>query len=165
MRASLFLALALFAVPAWAQQMSGFGISNPNAPIDVSADHFGADLNSKQAVYTGNVVIHQGDLRMRADAVRVAVVGNKPDKIYAQGHIVVDAPSGIATGDSGVYDVNPRIITLSGNVVLTRDKNVMSGNQLTVNLLTGIAQLAGGEGKGGRVHGIFTPSALQTQKN
>jgi len=83
---------------------------------------------------------------------------------------VVDAPSGIATGDNGVYEVNPRLITLSGNVVLTKDKNVMRGQQLVVNLISGQATLDGGvsgqrgvTGQHGRVHALFSPKSDTTQ--
>ena len=58
---------------------------------------------------------------------------------------MVNSASGTATGDTGVYDVAPRLVTLTGHVVLTKEKNVMRGAQLTVNLVTGIAQLGGGD--------------------
>lgn len=150
-----------------AQQTSlGKGMLNPNAPIDLSADNFVADANAKTGVYTGNVVIHQGEMVMRANTVRAQFTDNKPSRITAQGKVVIDAPSGVATGDNGVYDVNPRIVTLTGNVVLTKDKNIMRGRQLVVNLITGLATLDGGEGKGGRVQALFSSSNNQsdTQK-
>ncbi|MBN9571579.1 MAG: LPS ABC transporter substrate-binding protein LptA, partial [Alphaproteobacteria bacterium] len=46
---------------------------------------------------------------------------------------------------------------LSGRVLLTKDKNVMRGTQLTVNLVTGAAQLRAKGEQGGRVQGLFTP--------
>ena len=135
-----------------------------NAPIKVSADRFLADLNAKTGTYSGNVVVTQCDMRMRANALRVNVKGksNAPDKVLASGGVVMDSPnSGTATGDSAVYDVTPRIVTLSGHVVLTKGKDVMRGAQLTVNLVTGQATLGGGRsapGKGSeRVQGVFTP--------
>ena len=139
-----------------------------NQPIAVSADRFVAEKNPASAnggqitgTYSGNVIITQGDIRMRANSVRINVINSKPDKIYANGNVVVDSASGTATGDAGVYDVAPRLVTLTGHVVLTKDKNVMRGAQLTVNLVTGVAQLGGGSGvsgtHGGRVQGLFTP--------
>ncbi|HUO89949.1 MAG TPA: LptA/OstA family protein [Rhizomicrobium sp.] len=140
-----------------------------NQPIAVSADRFVAEKNPATGnqgqitgTYSGNVIITQGDIRMRANTVRINVINNKPDKIFANGNVVVDSASGTATGDAGVYDVAPRLITLTGHVVLTKDKNVMRGAQLTVNLVTGVAQLGGGgvsgtHGGGGRVQGLFTP--------
>ena len=166
------IALSALTVAGAAQQVNPItkGMLNPNAPIDVSADNFIADANAKTGVYTGNVIVHQGEVRMRANAVRAHFIDNKPDKILAQGHVVVDAPSGIATGDNGVYEVNPRLITLSGNVVLTKDKNVMRGQQLVVNLITGQATLDGGvsgqrgvTGQHGRVHALFSPKSDTTQ--
>lgn len=163
--APLAASMAVLAFAAASAQQTTFtkGMLNPDSPIDVSADNFVADANAKTGVYTGNVVIHQGEMKMRANAVRAQFVDNKPNKILAQGRVVIDAPSGVATGDNGVYDVNPRIITLSGNVVLTKDKNVMRGQQLVVNLITGLATLDGGQGKTGRVQALFSPNADQPQ--
>jgi len=167
-RAILLLAL-LAAQPAMAQTSSVsapslVGKHDANAPINVSADKFQADSNAKTGTWSGNVLVVQGDMRMRANSVRLNVVGkdNKPDKILASGNVVVDSPnSGTVTGDSGVYDVVARTVTMTGKVVLTRQKDVMRGSQLTVNLETGVATLGSGAktpgANGGRVQGIFTP--------
>lgn len=142
-----------------------------NAPINISADKFVADSNAKTGTWTGNVVVTQSDMRMRANNVRLNVTGkdNKPDKIFATGNVVVDSPnSGTVTGDDGVYDVVAHTVTMTGKVVLTKDKDVMRGTRLTVNLDTGKATLgagsvpgapnaAGSGAQGGRVQGIFTP--------
>ena len=130
--------------------------SNANSPIEVSADSFLADINSKSGTYTGNVIVKQGDFRLRANTVRVNVVSGKPNRILASGNVVFDAPSGNAQGDTGVYDVGPRTITLHGHVILAKDKNVMRGSTLTVNLATGSAQLGAKDLPGGRVQGLFT---------
>ena len=156
---ALLFAAGLVAVAATAETGSASkGMSNPNAPIDLSADNMFADQKSGMVVYTGNVVVHQGEVKLRADKMRAKIVGNNPSHIYADGRVVVDAPSGVATGDTGVYDVDPRIITLTGKVVLTKDKNVLRGHKLVVNLITGQATLDGGAtGKTGRVQALFTP--------
>jgi lipopolysaccharide export system protein LptA len=144
----------------------GLGKHDANAPIQVSSDRFDADFNSKQGTYSGNVLVIQGDFHLRADKVRVNAPTGKPDKIYAYGNVVFTAPSGNAQGDNGVYDVAPRLITLTGKVVLTKEKNVMHGTLLTVNLITGEAQLGAKGMQGGRVQALFTPppQAPQTPK-
>jgi lipopolysaccharide export system protein LptA len=141
----------------------GLSKHDANAPIQVTADRFDADLNSKEGTYNGNVIVIQGDFHLRADKVRVNAPTGKPDKIYAYGNVVFTAPSGNAQGDNGVYDVVPRLITLTGKVILTKEKNVMHGSMLTVSLITGLAQL---REQGGRVKGLFTPppQAPQQQK-
>jgi lipopolysaccharide export system protein LptA len=162
----LLFALALLsATPAFAAAPVLASKHDANAPINISADKFLADSNAKTGTWSGNVVVLQGDMRMRANTVRLNVVGkdNKPDKIFATGGVVVDSPtSGTVTGDNGVYDVVARTVTMTGKVVLTRQKDVMRGSQLTVNMETGLATLGGGAKApgtpgGGRVQGIFTP--------
>lgn len=155
---AILLAAGILTGGGLAQQTSVTkGMTNPNAPIDLSADAMAADQNTGMVVYTGNVIVHQGEVKLRADKMRAKLVGNNPTHIYADGRVVIDAPSGIAIGDVGVYDVDPRIITLTGNVVLTKDKNVLRGHKLVVNLITGQAALDGGQGKTGRVQALFTP--------
>jgi lipopolysaccharide export system protein LptA len=152
-------AFAAAAAYAGGDAKAKFGLSDPNAPISISADRLDADDNTKTLVYSGNAVVHQGDVFLRTDKLRVvAPDGKTPDKIYADGHVVVTSPNGTATGDAGVYNVGPRIITLKGHVVLTRGDNVMRSETLAVNLISGVANL-GGEAKGGRIHGLFTPKA------
>ena len=156
-------ALALLLSGSAASAANDFGLNkrDSNAPIQVSADRFDADFNAKTGVYSGNVVVVQGDFRLRSDKVRVNVVDGKPDKIFAYGNVVFTAPNGNAQGDNGVYDVAPRLITLTGRVVLNKERNVMRGTMLTVNLVTGQAQLGAKGAPGGRVQGLFTPPPQQ----
>ena len=87
------------------------GNHDNNAPINISSDNFQADLNAKSGTYTGNVMVVQGDTKLRANKVRVLTVNGKADKITASGNVVVDSPaSGTATGDNGVYSVVPRVV-------------------------------------------------------
>jgi len=168
-------ALALFALVAFAASAQAAptpakpitGQHNNNAPINISADSFQADLNAKSATYTGNVLVVQGSTKLRANQVKVLTTNGKDDKITASGNVVVDDPaSGIATGDNGVYSVGPRTVVMTGNVVLKKGKDMMKGSLLTVNLNTGQATLGGGvktpgvQGtSGGRVQGVFTPNS------
>ena len=166
---ALMFAAAAQAAPApKSARASITGQHDNNAPIDISSDSFQADLNGKTGTWTGNVVVVQGDTKMRSNQVRVSTVNGKADKVYATGNVVVDSPaSGTATGDNGVYSVGPRTVVMTGNVVLKKGKDVMRGQQLTVNLNTGQAILGGGAAKasgkpgqaGGRVQGVFIPNS------
>ncbi len=158
------LGLSLFVVGSAAAQ-----IKASNAPIEVFAESFVADLKSKIGTYAGNVVIKQGDFNLRADTVRVNMVRGKPDKIYADGGVVVKSPAGEVSADAGVFDVTPRLINFTGNVVLTKDKSVTRGNALSYNLTTGTGTFGGAAApapgqpaeQNGRVQGVFTaPSSI-----
>jgi len=161
--------LALLLVPTGlqaAQPAAAPAKPDNNAPIDISSDSFQADLNGKTGTWTGNVVVVQGDMKLRANTVRMTTVNDKADKVMANGNVVVDSPkSGTVTGDNGVYSVVPRTILLTGNVVLKKGKDVMRGTQMTVNLATGQMALGGGvKGQAGsqgstRVQAVFTPNS------
>ena len=141
------------------------GKHDNNAPITIDADNFQADLNAKSATYTGTVIAVQGDTKLRADQMHVFTVNGKADKLTANGHVVVDSPSGIATGDNGVYSVGPRTVVMTGNVVLKRGKDVLQGTQGTFNMATGEMALTGtksAQNPSGRVRSVLQPGS-QTQ--
>jgi len=132
-------------------------------PIAVNADSFLADLNGETGTYTGNVIVTQGAVRLHADEVKVVAPGGRASRMEAQGHVVVDSPSGKAVGDSGIYEVAQQVLRLNGNVVLTKEANVMRGSSLEVSMATGIAKLtAGAQAQPGqpqgRVQGLFVPA-------
>ena len=155
------------AAPAPARRNPNAGL-NASAPIAVNADSFVADLNSETGTYSGNVIVTQGAVRLHADTVKVTAPGGSASKMEAQGHVVVDSPSGQAVGDNGFYDVPSQVLRLNGHVVLTSEANVMRGAALEVSMATGIARLtAGGEARApgqpagqppGRVQGLFIPA-------
>lgn len=134
-----------------------FGSHNSNAPINVSADNFVGDLATKIGTYIGNVIVIQGDMKLRADTVKVHIAQGKPTRIEANGRVVVNAPNGNATGDYGVYELGPRTITMTGHVVLTKEKDVMRGTKLVMDMNTNLAHLYAQGMPGNRVQGLFIP--------
>lgn len=63
----------VFAVPATAQTNINLGgiAADPSAPVEVTADNLNVDQDTGSAVFSGNVVIGQGDLRLSAPSVQV----------------------------------------------------------------------------------------------
>ena len=162
--AAIVLAVLAFSASGHAAPAAKPIAGDSNAPINISSDSFQADLNSKLGTWSGNVIVTQADMKLRANTVRMTTVNGKADKVTATGNVVVDSPkSGIVTGETGVYSVVPRTVVLTGNVVLKKGKDVMRGAQLTVNLATGQAVLGGGvksQAQGNtRVQAVFTPNS------
>jgi lipopolysaccharide export system protein LptA len=150
---------------------------NSREPIAVNADSFLADLNGDTGTYTGNVIVTQGTVKLHADQVKVLAPGGRASRMEAQGHVVVDSPSGQAIADTGVYDVPQQILHLTGNVVLTKDQNVMHGTALEFSMATGLARMTAGTpvttattgeqpaAKPGRVQGLFYPEQPAQQNS
>ena len=79
----------------------------------------------------------------------------------ASGSVYVVDPSETARGDFGVYDTQRRLITMLGNVTLTRGQSVVHGARLVMDLDSGRSTLDGSSvggtsSGGGRVTGRFT---------
>ena len=139
-------------------------------PVNIAADKLDIDSKAKIAVYVGNIKATQGANMLRSDTL-TADDPNK--KIYLRGKVVVVSPtSGTVTGDNGIYDLNTKLVTLSGHVVLHKQGQItMQGSLLTVNMITGKAtlgaapvaatanQAAAPGAPGGRVTGVITPKS------
>jgi lipopolysaccharide export system protein LptA len=178
MKHAIALSALLAAMPAFAQQAApvaaatpignasmqqnlGLGKHDTSAPIHLSADAFGSDVKTEQGDYVGNVVVTQGDMKMRADKMHFDTKSGNLSLITATSNVVVVAPKGTATGDHGVYDLTTHLITMTGNVVLTKQKNVMRGTKLVMDLTTNLAHMTAPGAPGGRVTAEFIPKQQQ----
>jgi lipopolysaccharide export system protein LptA len=133
-------------------------------PIEINADSLEVLQKDQRAVFRGNVDAQQGRIRLKADELEVhyrgkgkgeaGQVGGSITRIDARGSVFVSSPTETAQGDVGVYDVTAKEITLTGKVVLTRGDNVIRGQRLVLNLVTGKSRIEGGRG---RVRGYFVP--------
>lgn len=182
------VALALSAVSAGAaaqsamqgvpNAMQGFS-QNREQPIQIEAASLEMRDKVKEATFSGNVKVVQGDTTMTSKSLVVyydggnAVVtpGSKAKaaasmqsatpgpggsssvrRIEAKGSVVVTQKEQIVTGESAIFDTRANLITMVGGVVLTQCKNVLRGDRLMVNMTTGVSRV---ESDGGRVQGLF----------
>ena len=137
----------------------------------------------RKAIYTGNVVVIQGDTKMTCTVMTVfldrspgqgqgqaAATAQKPNPapdgpsgpsadseikhLEVTGPVTVISKTQVATGDHGTYDKAEDKVWLIGNVTLSDGKNVTKGERLTYDLKTGLATIDP-SAKSGRVHGQF----------
>jgi lipopolysaccharide export system protein LptA len=141
-------------------------------PIEITADSLEVMQDQQVATFLGNVDAVQGDLVLTSDQLRVhyrgsseaaGVTAGSIRRIEAMGNVFMSSPEETAQGEFGVYDVDGALLTLEGSVVLTRDENVVRGERLEIDLVTGRSQMfaavpstAGGT-PGQRVKAVFVP--------
>lgn len=170
---SCFLFIALLPAVAFAQ-VPGTSFNNKE-PIEITSDTLEVQQKENQAVFAGNVVAIQGQVRLKSDRMTVYYMsadekkgkGSEAQsikKIDVDGNVFLSTPEETASGERGDYDVVGQEIHLNDNVALTRGKNVLKGNQLTYNFATGRSVISGGavaaegasKGKE-RVRALFVP--------
>lgn len=162
----LLLAPIAIATSALAQQqepVSALKGHNSSAPIDLSADRLEVQDRADRAVFAGNVHVKQDQLALDTSRLTVAYSsggGVQINRLDASGGVTVRSPSETAKGDFGIYDLDRKLITLVGDVVLTRQGSQLAGQRLVIDLDSGRAVIDGGPAgvgqSGGRVTGHFT---------
>jgi len=171
------LAAAAFALllagPALAQSsatstMSGLKLSN-DQPIQIESDKLEVQQEQNLAIFTGNVNVVQGATLMKAGKMTVyyvkgggsATTGSANiDHLQVDDKVYIKTETQVATGDRGTFDMKSQVFTLSGQkVVLSEGTNVLVGCKLTVQMNTGLAQVDGCGGSGGRVMMSITPDS------
>ena len=146
LRLFAFLALALAATPALAQQK-----------VNITADLFSIDEATRMAVFTGNVVVTHPTVTVWAPKV-VATYGEGGtadiETFEASGSVKLETTDQTATGERAVFTPSDQLLRLTGNVLVTNSGGTVGSNELVVNLETNVSTFSGG--KGGRVTGVFT---------
>lgn len=153
-------ALALFLVSgmAYAQGASiAFGGLKHDAslPVEITADELSVDQASGSAVFIGNVVAGQGEMRLSAARVQVEYatengqVTGRINQLIATGGVTLVNGAEAAEAQKAIYSVSGATIVMTGDVVLTQGVNALSAEKLTVDLKTGKGRMEG------RVRTIF----------
>jgi len=114
-------------------------------------------------MFSGNVKVKQDELTLDTSRLTVAYSsssGVQIKRLDASGGVTVRSPSETARGTFGIYDLDRKLITLVGEVVLQREGSSISGQRLVIDLNSGRAIIDGGPAgigqSGGRVTGHFT---------
>jgi lipopolysaccharide export system protein LptA len=164
--------------------MQGFS-QNRDQPIQIEAATLEMRDKKKEATFSGNVKVVQGDTTMtskklvvfydtasppaasgantKAAAKSAPIPSATPGpggsssirRLEAQGNVVVTQKDQIVTGETAVFDTKTNLVTMLGGVVLTQGKNVLRGDRLMVDMTTGVSRV---ESDSGRVQGLFQSS-------
>ena len=122
------------------------------------------------AIVRGNAEAIRGERKINANILTMYFLKNKTGKLEANridaiGGVAISTPNEIATGDEAIYTVQKGIVTLSGNVKITRGKSQLNGSIAEVNLNTGRSRLLSRKKLDGnsKVRGLFTRNLNQSK--
>ena len=141
--------------------------SDKEQPLYVEAD--GADIDDKTGVsiYTGNVVITQGSIKLNADKVTVTQKGEKSDHILAEGNPVkfqqqAEGKKGLIKGRAKTadYHMDSETIYMIGDAIMIQGEDTFRSDRITYDRVKGQVK-AGASAKGKQRVRI----AIQPQKN
>src|SRR4051794_23390828 len=177
-------ALAQGAMSGVPNAMQGFS-QNRDQPIQIEAASLEMRDKKKEATFSGNVKVVQGDTTMTSKSLVVFYDSNSAPapspassakvaksapmqsatpgpggsssirRLEARGSVVVTQKDQVVTGETAVFDTRANLITMLGGIVLTQCKNVLRGDRLFVDMTTGVSRV---ESDSGKVQGLFIQS-------
>lgn len=162
----LMICLMVFASPlTWALD------SDRNQPLEINADS--AEMNEGEgfSIYSGNVVITQGSIKIEASTIKITFDDNGVKTMLATEEVDglaymrqqfepnEDGENDLmeAWGKSINYQVTNEYLTLLGNAKLIQRGNQFSGEKILFDIPKDNVKASGGEDK--RVKMIFLPKS------
>lgn len=146
----LLFSLAVLAAPvaavAQGAEVSFGGMQqDTSAPVEVTADSLSVNQSDGTALYTGNVVIVQGDMRLAAPRVLVVYseAAGRIERMEATGGVTLVSGTEAAEAERADYNIDDGMVVMSGDVLLTQGPNAITSQQMNVNLSDGTARLSG----------------------
>ncbi|MGV6810947.1 MAG: LptA/OstA family protein [Brevirhabdus sp.] len=149
MRSYLIAAIFAVALPgalfAQGANVAFGGLKHDSSlPVEVTADQLNVDQGDGTAVFTGNVLVGQGEMRLSAAKLRVEYgEGSEIEKLIASGGVTLVNGAEAAEARDAVYTIKSGIVVMTGDVILTQGKSALSGAKLTVNLNSGTGVMSG----------------------
>jgi lipopolysaccharide export system protein LptA len=168
------------------------GGQDKDQPVQIEAASLEVRDKNKTATFAGDVQVVQGDTTMKCqklvvfygqevgiaqggapapDAKPAATLAGPKSaqnirRIEARGGVTVITKDQNASGDLGVYDLLAKTITLTGNVVVSQGQNVIHGERVVVDTVSGNARVESNNQGGGatpsRVRALIQPSQGQS---
>ncbi|MEL6838929.1 MAG: LptA/OstA family protein [Pseudomonadota bacterium] len=139
--------ICFFACAATAQtniDLGGVAVDT-SAAIEVTADSLAVDQDTGSAVFQGNVIIGQGDLRLSAGTVEVIYVAESSEiaRLMATEGVTFVTATEAAEAQSADYNVANGLLTLTGDVLLTQGASAISAEKMIINVSDGTASMEG----------------------
>ena len=156
--------LAVGAAPSWAEK------ADRNKPLTVEADQQSRiDIAKRIVAFSGNVVITQGTMSIRADRVEVRETAGGYHQASATGRPIVfrqkrDGVDEVIEGRAErlEYDARAETVRLAGAAVVRRLRGTdvldeISGELITYSGGLEVFEVSGGSTAGSRVRAVLNP--------
>ena len=120
--------------------------ANEKKPIEIIADSMEWNKQNGQAIAKGNAKAIQDKTTIKADKIIAFLSENNSQqitKLEAIGRVVFLKDKQLATGNKAIYYLNQDKVIITGGVELKRDDNIIKGEKLIIDFLTGLSKMKG----------------------
>lgn len=141
----LFLTLPAIAGAQGTEVAFGTMKQDTSQPVEITADSLSVSQKDGSALFSGNVVIGQGEMRLSAPRVLVfySEDNKRVERLEATGGVTLVNGDQAAEAERADYQVNDGLIRMSGNVLMTQGANTLVSDSMTVDIENGTARMLG----------------------
>ena len=128
-----------------AQIAFGTAQEGSDLPVEVTSDILDVNQNDGTAVFTGSVIVSQGEMRLYAPRVLVVYKEDESgvDRFEATGGVTVVSGEDAAESRKADYFVDSGMIEMHEDVLLVRGPQVLTSDKMVVNRFEGTARMTG----------------------
>jgi lipopolysaccharide export system protein LptA len=163
--AAAVLALAPLAAAAQDRAIRlGRSLQLSGQPLEVTADRLEVEQRTGAAIFSGEVLAVQGDLRLTAERIRIEYAPAQPggtepattqsgaapaegatrvERLIATGRVTLVTPEEAIEAQEAVYDLPRGTLEMTGDVLLVQGDNILSGQRFVADLTAGTGQMSG----------------------
>lgn len=126
-------------------------------PVEVTADKLDVNQNDGTAIFSGNVLIGQGEMRLSAPRVLVVYLKDQSgiERLQATGGVTLVSGEDAAESRQADYNVQTGMIEMEGDVLLVQGRSALTADKMFVDTVAGTARM------NGRVKTVLQPEPEQ----
>lgn len=148
-RLNILCTILLIGVTAAASAQTSIDLGgmavDPEEEIEVTSQTLSVDQETGFAIFEGDVVVIQGELRMSAERVEVLFIDetNEISRLIATGGVLLANAEDEAEADRADYDITTQMLTMTGDVLVNQGETVIAADSMVVNVTDGSAVMQG----------------------
>jgi lipopolysaccharide export system protein LptA len=138
--------------------LGSLSFSSSDEPVEDTATSLEFDYRTRVLIYRGDVVAKQGDVKLTADTLTLALADGDTSalrNVVAEGNVRFSKGERRVSAGRAEFDQSKRLIVLNDNAVLEDDRGNVTGDRVRVYLDEGRTVVDGGSG---RVRAVLHPS-------
>ena len=129
--------------------LSFLNTSASESGITIISNKLSVEMNKRKSIFTGDVHAYNETLKVWSDEMTIKLKTEKDEikEILANGNVkIIRLVEGSEIyGDTANYSLEEEIIIITGNVVVIENGNLVSGNELVVDLKSSSSIMRGSD--------------------
>ncbi len=135
------------------QELDPTKLFDTSQPIDITSDSVETFAKDHLIVFKGNVTARQKDMVIYADALEALIIedGKGIEKVTADGNVKIQQGLRVANCQKAIYYNLDRKVVLTGDPRVYEGENMVSGDEIIVDIERNRVEVKGGPGGRGKV--------------